>query len=126
MHQLGDLVVVEGLPKLFGDSLEAVKVDHSVSFGVPQVEYFLESLPGFIITNLRADDLQELIELDGPVELSESVDHLEDDLAAAGQTQLLQHLFNLAGINGSSSVLIEQIEGFFQGVVIGLTNPIPV
>ena len=124
VHHLGDLVVVHGLAQFPGDPLEGVEVDHAGALLVPELEHLAQSLATLAVAGLRSHDLEELVELDGAVEGSESLDHLEHDGAAALETELLEHLLDFFGVDGSSSVGVEQLEGLLEGVIVVLADAV--
>ncbi len=124
VHHLSQVLVVHGLAQLSGNSLEALEVDVAVSLLVPDLEHSGQSFAGFAVAHFRADDLEELVEIDGFVDVLEAVDDLEDDFASALQAQLLEDGLDFDWVDGSSSVLIEQVEGGFELVVVVLAESV--
>jgi len=124
VHHLGQLVVVEGLAQLTGNSLEAVEVSESASRLVPDVEDLGDSLARLGVADLGADDFEELVELDGSVHFPQSVDHFENNLASAFQAEFVENLFDFNWVDGSSSVFVEEVEGGFELLVVGFIETI--
>ena len=124
VHHFSDLVVVHGLTQLSGDSLEGVEVDDSSSLGVPEFEDLGQALAALGVAGLGGDDLKELVELDGSVQGAEAVDHLEDDLATALEPEFFEDFFDFFGIDGSSSVGVEEFEGGLEFFVVVLGNAV--
>lgn len=124
VHHLGQLLVVEGFAQLAGDALEAVEVSEAVALLVPDLEDASQTVAGFGVADLGADDLEELIELDGPVDRAQAVDHLEYDLASALEPELLEDLLDFDGVYGSSVVIVEQVEGVLELFVIALAESV--
>ena len=120
VHHLSQLVVVQGFSQLPCDPLETVEVHHSLALVVPELEDLGDAFPGLGVADLRTDDFQELVELDGSINISEASDHFEDDLAPALQAELFEHLFDFNWIDGSSLIFVEEIEGVFKFLIIVL------
>lgn len=51
VHHLGDLIIIQGLSQLFGNSFETIKINHSVSFWIPKIENFCKPGFGFVVTH---------------------------------------------------------------------------
>ena len=124
VHHFGDFIVVHGLAQLSGDSLEGLEVDDSSSLGVPELEDLGHTFTALGVPGLGGDDLEELVELDGSVHGAETVDHLEDDLAAALESQFFEDFFDFFGVDCSSSVGVEEVEGGLQFFVVVLGNAV--
>lgn len=89
VHHLSKLLIVKSLAELAGDALEAIEVGEALGIFVPDLEHTSQTIAGFGVTNLLADNLQELLKINGPFHGAQSVNYLEDNLAPTLKAQLL-------------------------------------
>ena len=86
MHHLRDFIIIKGFSKLLCDSLKTIKINHSISLGIPKIEYFCKACSGFIVTNCWTHNLKEFIKFNRSIQSSESRNHLKDDFASTSKT----------------------------------------
>lgn len=118
VEHLEQVVVVEVLVKLLGDGLELLEIDGSVLVLVVERKHAAESVFGLGFTNLRADDAEEFLEADWLVLVSKRVDERKDEGISLIQAQFLEDLVDLSRIDGSTSVLVEHLEGTLEVLVV--------
>ena len=124
VHHLDDVVVVEVLVELLRDHAELLEVDHPVLVLVEEGEDPADAVLGLGLADARADDVQELGEGDGLVLVAQPVDEGEDEGVPFVEAQLIEHLIDLRGIDGAASVLVEDVEGLLEVLVVLGEQPV--
>jgi hypothetical protein len=113
-----DIVIVDGVVKLLGNSLELLEVNHSVLVLVEKGEDSLEAILGLGLTNSGGNDVDELILTDGFVLILETGDEVQNEWVSLVKAQLLKNFVDLNWINGSTAILIEDLEGVDELIVV--------
>lgn len=104
--------------KLFGNSPELLIIDDSILILVENGKNFPDTVFGLGLSHSGAYDVQELRELDRFVFVSESVDEGEDEGVSFVESQLIENLIDLSRVNGATAVLVEDIEGLLELIVV--------
>jgi hypothetical protein len=113
-----EVIISEIFVELFGDDFEFFEIDGSILVLVEQSEDSLEPVLGFGLTNARGDDVEELLEGDGLVLIPKTVDERKDEGIALVESELLQNLVDFSWVDGAAVVLIEDLEGVLELLVI--------
>lgn len=124
VHHFSEFFIVKGLSELSCDSLEAIEVNAAIVFSVPQLVDLGDAIPGFDVADFGAHDLEEFFKLDGFVHFPKTIDHISNDFASALETKLFENLLDFDWVNSSSSILIEEIKGGFELLIIILIKPV--
>lgn len=74
VHHLQELIVVHVLVNLLANGLQLLEIDHSSSVSVEESEYLLKSVFCLGFAHLRANEIQEFVEINGSVLISQGVD----------------------------------------------------
>jgi hypothetical protein len=118
VHHLKDIVIVKVFVQLLGDGSELLEVDHAILVFVEDTEDFLEAVLGLGLSDFRANDVQELRELNWLVLVPERMDQRKDERVSLVKSQLIENLVDLSGINTAATVLVEDVKGLLQLVII--------
>jgi hypothetical protein len=118
VQHLEDVVVVDGVVELLGNPLELIEINHSVLVLIEQSEGLLQTVPGLGLAHPRRNDIDELILTDRLVLLLQTVDQVQHEGVSAVETEFLQHLVDLHGIDGSTFVLVKYLEGIDQLFIV--------
>lgn len=118
MHHLEDLVVVDSVLDLLCDGLQFLEVNDSVLVLVENGEGLSQAVLGLGLSDARGNDVNELFKVDGTVLILKSQDDREDEGVSAVETELLKNFADFLGVNGSTAVLIENLEGLLELVVV--------
>lgn len=118
VQQLQKIIVIQIFVKALSNSLELIKFDDSVFVLVVKTENSLETLLGLSLTNLGADNIEELLEVDGVVGVSQGVDKRQNEGVSLIEAELLQNLVDFCGVNCSASVLVEDLEGVLEILIV--------
>lgn len=114
MHHFHNIVVVHCFAQLSGCYFHFFKINVPISIVIIQGEYPLETVNGFAISQSAVNDLQKLFEVDVSVFGLKVIYHVEYDLISFIESKLLENFLNLFGINTTTVVFIEEIEGRFE------------
>lgn len=118
VHHLQNFFVIEVFVQLLANSLQLIETDHSSSFRVEKSEDSLEAILGLSLTNSRANDVEELFELDGAADVLQSMDERQDERVTFIESEFFQNFVDFFWVNGSTSVFVENIECVFEFFVI--------
>jgi len=86
VHHLENLIVVDTILEVFGNSLEFIKVNDSILVLVEKSEYSLETVFGSALTNLSGSDIDKLVKSDGLAFLLEAIDDSQNIGASSVNT----------------------------------------
>jgi hypothetical protein len=114
VHQFNDFLLVHGLSELSGHSLELLEIDVAVTVLIIVAEDLGLSLDGLGISDDVDYQCKEFFEIDGLPGILDRVDDVSDDEVSSLESQLLHGLVDLSSVNGSTSVLIEGVEGSLE------------
>lgn len=93
-------------------------INDAVGISIEQSKDSLEAILGFGLSNLGADDVQELGELNGFILFLKSINQGEDEGVSLVKPQLIENLVDLSGINAATAILIKDIEGLFELIIV--------
>ena len=82
------------------------------------IEDFVKTFFGFGVTNSIDDEFEEFIEVDSSVGVFKIAKDLADSWVSSGKTEFFHDLLDLDGINKSTCIIIEEIEGSFKFLII--------
>lgn len=86
VHHFCKFVIIHCLSEFSSNSFEAIKVSEPISLLIPDLENFSNPISWFTITNLWANNVQKLFELDRSVNILESINHVKNDGASSLET----------------------------------------
>lgn len=115
LNHLLELAILHRLSQLLGHPPQTLKSDVAAVLLVEELEDLADILLGVPITHPRGHQVQEFPELDGARVVGvEVVDHLVNGLVAGLQAQSVHGIFQFLGVDGTTLVSIEEIEGFLD------------
>ena len=118
VHKFKDFIIIKVVKELFGDSFELFEVDGSVLILVEQCEHFSEAVLGLGLSNSGTDDVKEFVEVDGFVLISKPGDEGENERISLVKAEFFEGFVDFGGIDGSTSVLVEDLEGVLEFFVV--------
>lgn len=118
VQHLKNFIIADAVSRDPCETFELFEIQGGVLLLVDVVEDGLDSLFGLDISNLRADDFEELIEVDGLILGLEALNEAEGESALPGFSQLVHDLIDFQGIDGARVVLIEEVEHILELLVL--------
>ena len=124
VHHFQEVVIVDSLLQPLANGLELLELDHSVFVVVEDGEHLLEPVLGLDLAYSGANDVKVLVEGDGSLLVPEGVDEIEDEGVPAFGSQGLEGLGDFFGVDAATVILVEDLEGFLEIVVVILGDSI--
>lgn len=118
VHQLQELIVVQVLVDLLANGLQLLEVDHSSSVGVEKSEYLLKSVFCLGFAHFRANEIQEFVEINGSVLVSQAVDEGEDEGVSLVEAEFFEYLVDFCWVDGSAAIFVKDFECGFEFFVV--------
>lgn len=118
VHHLQKLVVINAVLHLLSNSLKLLEINHSALVLVVKSENSLQAVLSLSLTHAGCNNVDEFIESDGFVLVSQGVDEGQNEGISAIESQFLNNLVDFSGINGSTAVLIKDFEGLLELVPV--------
>ena len=103
---------------LLKSSLEFFHIELTILVLVQKGEDSSDTVFGSNFTDGFGSDLKELLEFDGSVGFFKLVDNTHDKWVSSFDSQFLEDLVDFSGINGSTSVFVENFEGLLEIFVV--------
>lgn len=107
VHQVQQCVVVQILANRSADLLQLLETNHSCLLLVVKLENSLKPIPGFVITDLCANDIYKLLESKIFVSLPQGPNNLHNIRISFIKTNVLKNFDDFLWINNATSVLIK-------------------
>ncbi len=118
VQHLQKVVIVDAVFQLLGNILELLEVNHSVIILVVESEHSLQTVPGLSLTHSGSNGIKELIKVDGFVLLPNANDEAQDEGVSLVEAELFKDLVDLCGVDGSTAVLIKDVERLLELFVV--------
>ena len=112
------VVVSEVLVERARHCLELLEIDEPVLVLVEKAEHGPQAVLGLGFTNARADDVQEFLEGDGVVGISEPMNQRQNERISLVEAQFFKNLVDFNGVDSAAAVLVENFEGVLELFVI--------
>ena len=118
VKHLEEIIIINIFVELPGDGLELLEVDGSVLVLVIEGKNSSKAVSGLSLTNSGGDDIEELIEADRLVLVLKPIDKAQNEGVSLVKAEFLEDLVDLHGVDGSTAVLIEHLEGVLEFFVV--------
>lgn len=118
VQQLQKIVIIEVLVQLLWDGFEFFEINETVLVSVKLTEDSLQTGFGLGLTNSCSDNAQELLEGDGVVNVSQTVDEGQNEGVSLFKAEFFQNLVDLGGINAATVILVKDFKGILEIFVV--------
>eukprot|EP00356_Strombidium_inclinatum_P012781 CAMPEP_0170493156 /NCGR_PEP_ID=MMETSP0208-20121228/13444_1 /TAXON_ID=197538 /ORGANISM="Strombidium inclinatum, Strain S3" /LENGTH=148 /DNA_ID=CAMNT_0010769039 /DNA_START=45 /DNA_END=486 /DNA_ORIENTATION=+ len=115
VDHLLEFLIGHGLSQLLGNSSQVPQGDAAGGVVVEESEDLGDILSGVLVAHTSSHHVEELFKIDASaLVLVEVRDHLEDSLVLGFEPEGLHGSTELLGVDGATSVGVEQVEGFLD------------
>jgi len=118
VHQFKQIIVVDILVKLSRNGFEFLEVNYAIFILIKNSKDFFKSVLCFGFSNFGTDAVQELIEVDGFILVSEGSDETENEWISFIKTEFIHNFVDFSWVYGSTSVLIKNLKSLFEFIVV--------